>query len=421
MNPKSRFALSIAVIVLVAGCGDRRNAGGPLRAHLVPVVKATRGNLANHLEIAAEFRPYQEVDVYAKVSGYIQKLYINWGTHVKRGDLLAILDNPELKHQLQRDEATIRRSRHEVTRSREDLNRSKSAYTVSHLTYARLAEVQEKRPELIAQQEVDVAEGKDREASATVSAATASLDAANEALIEAEAALKQDQALYAYTRMTAPFDGVVTRIDAYSGALLPAATSSDKDASPLCHLSQNNLLRLVIPLPQRVLGQIHVGQVIDVKVGTHDRTFKGEIALFTDQVDLATRTMHAEVTVPNPTYELVPGMYASVEIPLHGAENVVVLPVQAVQVTGEFSGTVLVVNGSNRIEQRSVMLGTQTANEIEIKSGIQQGELVVFGNQAQYKMENLWNPKKLKPRHQNSLWLRPMIDHEFRGMIYQAT
>ena len=420
MSPKSRLVLLIMVGGLLAGCSDNRNATRTLSVPVAPVVKAARRNLANHLEIAAEFRPYQEVDVYAKVSGYIRKLYINWGTHVKKGDLLAKLDNPELEHQLQRDQATIRRSEHEVTRWREDLNRSKSAYTVSHLTYARLAEVQEKRPELIAQQEIDVAKGKYEEASANVSAATASLQAAQEALLDSEAALKQDQALYAYTRMTAPFDGVITRIDAYSGALLPAATSSDREASPLCHLSQNNLLRLVIPLPQRVLSEVHVGQVIDVKLGNPDRTFKGQIVLFTDQVDLTTRTMHTEVTVPNPAYELVPGTYASVEIPVQGAENVVALPIQAVLAMAEGDGTVLVVNGSNRIEQRRVTLGVQTANEIEIKSGVHEGELVVFGNQGQYIQLAIlgcpttsWIKAKVPKKTENKI---PRANHE----VFQA-
>ena len=108
-------------------------------------MKVARGNIADNLEIASEFQPFQEVNVYAKVSGYIQKLYVNYGTHVKTGQILAVLEIPELQQQLQQDQASIRRSDQELTRTREDLNRAQSAYTVANLTYTRLADVQKSR------------------------------------------------------------------------------------------------------------------------------------------------------------------------------------------------------------------------------------------------------------------------------------
>ena len=180
-------------------------------------MKVARGNIADSLEIASEFQPFQEVDVYAKVSGYIQKLYVDYGTHVKQGQLLAVLEIPELQQQLQQDEASVRRSDQELTRAREDLNRAQSAYTVAHLTYTRLADVQKSRPELVAQQEIDVAQGKDLEADADVSAQKAALAAAEQALLVAKAALGKDQAMFDYARMTAPFDGVITQIYALHG------------------------------------------------------------------------------------------------------------------------------------------------------------------------------------------------------------
>ena len=115
------------------------------------VVKVQRKSLSNTLEIASEFQPYQEIDVYAKVSGYIQKLYVDWGTHVKQGQLLAVLEIPELQQQLQQDEASVHRSEQEVSRAHEELSRAQSAYNVAHLTYTRLADVQKTRPELVAQ------------------------------------------------------------------------------------------------------------------------------------------------------------------------------------------------------------------------------------------------------------------------------
>src|ERR1700685_923234 len=319
----------IILSALAGGCGDARKAD----ASDVPraaVVKVQRKNLSSTLEIASEFLPYQEIDVYAKVSGYIQKLYVDWGTHVKQGQLLAVLEIPELQQQLLQDEASVRRADQEVSRAREEQSRAESAYTVAHITYTRLADVQKSRPELVAQEEIDIAQGKDLEANAGVSSARDSVAGRREELGATKAALEKDRAMYAYSRITAPFEGVVTEIDAYTGALLPAGTSSNKGDQALCHLSQNNLLRLVIPVPERAVADVHVGEDITVRVSTINKTFEGKISIFSDQIDPGTRTMHTEVTVPNPTYQIVPGMYATVQIPLHTVQNALTVPVQAV-------------------------------------------------------------------------------------------
>jgi RND family efflux transporter MFP subunit len=396
---KPATALSFLALALlgglITGCGSSHNtaAEDAAKAPRAAVVKVQRRNLANTLEIASEFLPFQEVDVYAKVSGYIQKLYVDWGTHVKQGQLLAVLEIPELQQQLQQDEASVRRSEQDVARAREEQSRAESAYSVAHVTYTRLADVQKSRPELVAQQEIDVAQGKDLEASAGVSSAKDALAAAEQALLASRAALDKDKAMFAYSRMTAPFDAVVTQIYAYTGALLPAGTSGTKGDSALCHLSQNNLLRLVIPVPERAVPDIHDGQELEVDVSTLKKKFAGKIVRFSDQIDPATRTMHTEVNVPNANYELVPGMYAAVKIPLHSAPNVLAVPVQTISFTGAGQGAVLVVNSTNHLERREVKVGLQTATDAEILSGLNENETVVFGEQNQFKEGQLVSPK----------------------------
>ena len=386
--------LPLLAAALLTGCGSAgKTKADEADAPSVAVVKVTRQNLSNELEIASEFLPFQEIDVYAKVSGYIQKLYVDWGTHVKQGQILAVLEIPELEQQLTQDEAALRRSQQDQERAREELGRAQSAYDVAHVTYQRLFDVQKTRPELVAQQDIDVVQGKDLEAGASVSAAKASLSAAEQASIASKAALDKDKAMFAYARMTAPFDGVVTKIYAYTGALLPAGTSSAKAESALCRLSQNNLLRLVIPVPERAVSEIRDGQTLEVDVSGLKKTFTGKIARFSDQIDPATRTMHTEVTVPNPSFELVPGMYASVRIPLHSATNVLTIPVQAVQFTGAGQGVALIVNSQKRLEKREVKLGLQTAAEVEVLSGLSEGDTVVFGEQNQFKEGQLVSPK----------------------------
>jgi RND family efflux transporter MFP subunit len=377
---------------LVSGCGDARKAEAD-GAPTAPVVKVGRRNLSNTLEIASEFQPLQEIEVYAKVSGYIKKLYVDWGTHVKQGQLLAELEIPELQQQLQQDEASARRSDQDLSRAREELNRAQSAYTVAHLTYTRLAEVQKSRPELMAQEEIDTAQGKDLEASAGVSSAKDAVSAAEQGLLGAKAALGKDQALFGYARITAPFDGVVTQLYAYTGALLPAGTSSNKGDLALCQLSQNDVLRLVIPLPESAVSDVHVGDAVDIEVSGAKNTFTGRIVRFSDQIETQTRTMHTEVQVPNPNYLLVPGMYASVKIPLRSASNVLSIPIQAVQSSGNGQGTVLLVNSSNRVEKRDVKLGIQTATEAEVLSGLNENDTIIFGEQNQLKAGELVSPQ----------------------------
>jgi RND family efflux transporter MFP subunit len=373
-----------------AGCGSGKNENV---APTVAVVKVARENISDTLEIASEFQPYQEIDVFAKVSGYIRKLYVNYGTHVKQGQLLADLEVPELEQQVQQDEAMAQRSQQDLERYRQELNSAESSYTVAHLSYTRIADVQKSQPGLVAQQEVDDALGKDQEAAAAVSGAKDAVSGAEQALLSAKAALDKDKDIFAYTHITAPFDGVVTSINAYTGALLPAGTTSSKGDLALCHLSQNDLLRLVIPLPERAVPDVQIGETVSVNVTTLNKTLQGKIVRFSDQIDLQTRTMYTEVDVPNPDYTLVPGMYVSVVIPLRTQQNVLTVPLQAVHLSGESKGSVLIVNDSGRIERRDVTLGIQTADKAEIVTGLTEGDEVVLGEQDQYKPDELVSPK----------------------------
>lgn len=397
-HARAASALLLATGFL-AGCSSTGKAAADSAANAptVAVVKVQRRDLTSQLSIASEFQPFQEVNVYAKVSGYIQKLYVDWGTHVKYGQLLAVLEIPELQQQLQQDEASVKKSEQDFARAKEELTRSESAYTVAHLTYTRLANVQKLRPELVAQEEVDIAEGKDLEANAGVSAAKDSLAASEQELAASKAALEKDRALYAYSRITAPFEGVVTQMDAYTGALLPAGTSSNKGDLALCHVSQNNLLRLVIPVPERVVAGVRAGQSVAVHVTGLDKAFTGKIVRFSDDIDLETRTMHTEVDVANPEYEIVPGMYATVQFPLRTVQAVLTVPVQAVQVSGDNRGQVLLVGNDNRLERRDVTLGIESAADVEIVSGLSENESVVFGEQSQYKPGELITPKIVTP------------------------
>ncbi len=385
---------AMAVLIVLCGCGRaaKVNASDAGSALPVAVAKTMRRNLSSTLDIASEFEPYQEINVYAKVSGYIEKLDVNWGTHVKQGQVLAVLEIPELQQQLELDESTVKRGEQDLARANEELMRAKSTYNVAHLTYTRLAGVQKTRPELVAQEEVDVAQGKDLEASAGVSAAEDSVAGSEQALVGAKAAYEKDKAMYGYARITAPFDGVVTEIDAYTGALLPAGTSSNKGDEALCHLAQDSLLRLVIPVPESAVPTIKIGGTVEIRVPVLNKTFQGTVARVSDQVDLSTRTMYTEIDVPNPHLEIVPGMYAEASLVLKQRPDALSVPVEAIdrQAGG---ATVLLVNGEDQVEERPVQLGIETSDRVEVLSGLDENDLVVVGNRSQLRPGMKVQPK----------------------------
>ena len=401
---RTGLALVAGVLLLTPSC-SRRGEGKPAAtgrtAQVAPVVRVSRQNLTNELEIASEFRPFQEIDVHAKESGYIKQLDIDWGTHVKAGQLMAVLEIPELEQQIERDKAAEQGSRQTLARAHEELTRAQSAYQVAHLTSTRMAAVQKTQPGLVAQEEVDVSQGKDEEASAEVSASRDAVSAAEQELAAAKATLQKDQALFSYARISAPFNGVVTELDAYTGALLPAGTATSENGLALCHLSQNDLLRLVIPVPETVVPDVHIGEQVQVRVTVLKRTFQGKVMRFSDQIDLATRTMHTEVQVPNSSYQLVPGMYAYVELPTARSVNVLAVPVQAVRRSGNDSGTVLAVDAQHAVESRPVKLGMETADLVEIASGLEENDLVIFGEQNRYQPGEIVNPKLVTPSSLN--------------------
>jgi RND family efflux transporter MFP subunit len=361
----------------------------------VSVVKIVRGDIAQTLTLAAEFRPFQEVEVHAKVAGYVKVINVDVGDRVTAGQLLAVLEIPELQDDMATAEAGVKRSQEEVIRAQADLVRTESAHEVAHLASTRLAAVMKQRPNLVAQQDIDEAQGRDRVAEAQVATAKATIAAAQEQLAVARATENKTKTLFAYARITAPFTGVITRRYADTGSMIQAGTSSQSQAMPVVRLSQNNLLRLTIEVPESVVSQIHLGAPVDVKVQALNRVFQGKVARFADKLNLDTRTMSTEVDVPNPKLELVPGMYAYASITTDAAHDVVVAPVQAVDHKDD-KITVLVVAADGRLELRPVTLGLESPERVEVRSGLRAGDQAVIGSRSQLKVGTAVTPKVIE-------------------------
>ncbi|HEX7795361.1 MAG TPA: efflux RND transporter periplasmic adaptor subunit [Vicinamibacterales bacterium] len=350
----------------------------------VAVVKAVTGNLAQTLAVAAEFRPFQEIDIHAKVAGYLKSISVDVGDRVHVGERLAVLEVPELQDELRQDAAAVKRAEEDVNRAQADLERANSAHEVAHVGATRLSSVLKVRPNLVAQQDIDEAMGRDRVAEAQTATAKAGLAAAQQGLEVSKAAQQKTQTLWGYTEITAPFAGVITQRYADPGAMIQAGTSSQTQAMPVVRLSQNNRLRLVIPVPESTVALIHVGTAVDLNVQALHKTFTGKVARFSERLDSDTRTMRVEVDVENPVLELVPGMYATASIVLDSASDAVIVPVEALD-HSETRPQVFVINANQKVEVRAVTTGLETSDRVQITNGISSGDLVVTGNRAQLK------------------------------------
>ena len=387
-------ALVVAIAIDLSSCSgksDGRDANG--QAVTVAVTKVVKKSLGRQITLSSELVPFQEIDVYAKESGYVKALLVDYGTHVKAGQLIAILEIPELEAQLQEDQAEIKNTANQVSRAQHELYRYQAQYKALHLQYTRLNGVFEGQPGIVAQQEVDDAQGKDLAASSQVDAGQAALEAAQSQMSVAKAKLSHDQSLFDYSRITAPFPGVITERYANLGTLVQAGTGSSTQAMPIVKLSEDDLFRLVIPVPESYVQYIHVGDHVDVRVPSLNRTFPGKVARFSVDIREDTRTMHTEVDVPNPQQVLLPGLYADAELGLDRKEGVPTVPVQAVNREGEKT-TVFVIDRNGELEDRAVQLGLQTASDAEITSGLNEGEQVVVSDRSGLKTGEKVHPKE---------------------------
>jgi RND family efflux transporter MFP subunit len=360
------------------------------------VTAVTRGNIAHTLNLAGQFQPYQVVDVHAKVSGYIRQIYVDIGDRVHQGQVLAVLEIPELSAQLKGTVAEAARREDEITRAEHDVLRAQSEHGALHSDYTRLKQAAAAQPGLIAQQELDEAASKDMASEAQVDSAKAALAAAKQNFAVAGADNERVSALADYTRVTAPLDGVIVWRYADTGALIQAGTSSNVQSLPVVKLSQSNLLRLRLPVPEDAVQYIHFGAEVEVRVDAVNRSFVGKVVRFTRNVSLATRTMETEIDVPNKDLSLIPGMYANTTLQLEQRNNVLTIPVQAVINNGN-QASVLVLDNQNHVRVRNITLGLQGSTLVEVKAGLTEGERVINGGQSKYQPGQQVKPRVEAP------------------------
>ena len=319
----------------------------------VGAAKVTRQDMYNEVPIPAEFRPYVQSQVHAIVTGYVDKMLVDFGDKVKKGQLLATLDVPELQDQ--------------INNAKANQQQAEANYNNEHVLYARLEQVNQEHPKLVAPQDLDTARSKDANAAAMVAAAKAKVG---------ELATR-----VTYTSITAPFDGVITQRSVDPGALVQSGTSSDR-APELLQVSDNYHLRLDFPVSVDFVQDVHVGVPVNVKVDSlHGKLFTGKITRFQNEVNDQTRTMNTEIEIDNPDLEIVPGMYAVVLFQYAQRPNALAVPTEAI--SDPKNPTVYLIGSDGKIVARPVKLGVEMPDRFQVTDGLREGDLVMIGNRSQ--------------------------------------
>ena len=361
----------------------------------VPVVRIGRGSIDNTTIITAEFQPFQEVEVMAKVAGYVRSIKVDLGDKVREGQLLAELEIPEMTDDIARASAVIEQNGAEIAAARDELQRAESSHQIAHLSFTRIQEVARREQGLIPQQEVDEVRSRDLVAEAQVAAAKSRLRVEEQKVRVSKVDESRLRTLRNYVTITAPFSGTITRRYANPGAMIQAGIASQSQAMPLVRLSQISTLRLSLPVPESLVPSVRFGQPVEVRVKSLGRSFPGQIARFAGRLDPATRTMITEVDVANLSGVILPGMYAEVGMQVRH-HDVLAAPHEALERTGS-TARAYVVSGTGAVRIANVQAGIEDAAMVEIVAGLREGDLLVAGRRTGLKEGDKVQAKVVEP------------------------
>ena len=298
---KGSLFSSTVLMVLTIGCnsgtsdktGPAAAAPAPNAPTTVRTVAATRRKLQTTISLPAQLTPYEQVDVYPKVTGFVETVTVDRGSRVHRGQILVQLTAPELMSQRSQAEAAVRAAQSQLATAQAKLASDNGTYF--HMVEAA------RTPGVLAENDVLVA-------GQTVSADKGLVEAANQNVSAANEALRGVSQTESYLTITAPFDGVVTTRNLHPGALIGPASGAG-GVQPILQIVDDKRLRLIIPIPEAQVGEMKVGQIVSFTVPAYPgQTFKAPIARISRQVDEKSRTMPVELDVRNTDGRLSPGV-----------------------------------------------------------------------------------------------------------------
>ena len=347
------LVLVIVALVVIGGILPRLHARAEVKKETnelavpnVIVQTPKRSSASSEIVLPGNMQAFIDAPIYARTNGYLQAWYFDIGAHVKKGQLLAIIDTPEVDQQLSQAKA--------------DLNTAQANFALSQITEQRYQDL--KSTDAVSKQDVDNAHGDFESKKAQVSSAQANVNRLED--------------LQSFTRIYAPFDGVITARNTDIGQLIDSGSGTP--AKELFHIAAINTLRVFINVPQQYSTAAKPGLTADLTLAQFPgRTFQGHLVRTANAIDLATRTLLVEVDVENKTGELLPGAYVQVHLKTPNAIPAFVVPVSALIFRS--AGLQLgVVDGDNKARLVSITPGRDFGSEIEVISGLNADDKVII-------------------------------------------
>ena len=362
---KYLVAALAAAVSITSGCNSSDRPGatavaassGPVSVSTIPV--ASR-KLSTTIALPAQLEPYEQVDIYPKVTGFVETVTVDRGSRVKVGQVLVRLTAPELVSQRSQAEAAVRAAESQLATANAKLASDQGTY--EHMQAAA------KTPGVLAENDVAVA-------GQTVSADKGLVAAAEQNIAAARESLKTVSQSEAYLTITAPFAGVVTTRNLHPGALIGPASGSGP-ALPILQIVNDRRLRLVVPVPEAEVGSMKQGQAVAFSVPAYPgQTFKAPIARIADALDQKSRTMPVELDVMNRDGKFAPGSFANVKWPLERGYPTLFVPTTAV--TNDQQHTFVIRVRNDKAEWVTVQTGQTVNGEIEVFGDLAEGDQVV--------------------------------------------
>jgi len=359
---------STVLIVLTMGCDSGTSdktppattTAAPNAPTSVSTVAVASRKLQTTISLPAQLTPYEQVDIYPKVTGFVETVTVDRGSRVHRGQLLVKLTAPELISQRSQAEAAVRAAQSQLTTAQAKLASDNGTYL--HMVEAA------KTPGVLAENDVLVA-------GQTVSADKGMVEAADQNVSAAKEALRSVSQTESYLTITAPFDGVVTTRNLHPGALIGPASGAG-GAQPILQIVDDKRLRLAIPIPEAQVGEMKAGQTVSFTVPAYPgQTFKAPIERISHEVDEKSRTMPVELDVRNTDGRLSPGSFTTVTWQLHRGYPTLFVP--ATSVTSDQQHTFVIRVRSGKAEWVTVQTGQTVTGDIEVFGDLSAGDEVV--------------------------------------------
>ncbi|MET3299042.1 efflux RND transporter periplasmic adaptor subunit [Bradyrhizobium diazoefficiens] len=391
MNIMSRTGIkAVAVVIGVGAAGiaaDWHLAASPSPSLVSPskpdnlprveVVRPRRATVAQRLQTNATLEAFEETDLFAKVSGYLSDVRVDIGDHVKAGQVLAVIDVPEMKQELAEAEAQLESKRSSLVSARRQLDHNKADVALQNALAKDREQLGEGR-NFISDRTLDQVHANADIAKADLGVAEANRDLAANQVDVAAAAVEKVKTLLAYTQIVAPFDGVVARRQVNRGDLVQAATATrtTPSAGSLFTVQRIDTIRVFCDVPENDVAQLRVGDPAIVRPSGFDgRSFTGKVTRFSLRLDPETRNMRTEIDLPNPKEQLYPGTYAEVSLEMNRRPNALMVPTAAVGSDAE--GNFVYTITDNRITRLAIKTGLTDNGRTEVIAGLSEETPVV--------------------------------------------